>query len=140
MASASKPPILTRVECEVMKVVWRREGGATANDVMREFERPIAYTTALSMLRTLEQKGYLSHEAHPDGGRTHLFRAAVPERVARQSHVRELVSRLFYGEANALVSGLLEEEAFSRDALEALRRQIDEKLSHDPTVDNKGKK
>jgi BlaI family transcriptional regulator, penicillinase repressor len=78
MAVAGKPPILTRVECEVMKVVWRREGGATANDVLREFERPIAYTTALSMLRTLEQKGYVAHGAHPDGGRTHLFRAAIP--------------------------------------------------------------
>jgi predicted transcriptional regulator len=134
MVDAGKPPILTRVECEVMKVVWRREGGATANDVLREFERPIAYTTALSMLRTLEQKGYVAHGAHPEGGRTHLFRAAIPERVARQNHIRELVSRLFQGEANALVSGLLEEEEFSRDALEALRLQIDEKLTHEPMV------
>jgi len=139
MTIARKPPILTRVECEVMKVVWQREGGATANDVVREFERPIAYTTALSMLRTLEKKGYVSHEAHPDGGRAHLFRAAIPERAARQSHARDLVRRLFYGEANELVSGLLEEEEFSRDALQALRQQIDEKLNENTTI-KKGRK
>jgi BlaI family transcriptional regulator, penicillinase repressor len=139
MAKAIKPPILTRVESEVMRVVWRSEGGATANDVVREFERPIAYTTALSMLRTLEQKGYVAHEAHPDGGRAHLFRAAIPERAARQSHVRDLVRRLFHGEANALVSGLLEEEEFSREALEALRVQIDEKLTQDTKL-TKGRK
>lgn len=134
MAKARKPPILTRVECEVMKLLWQHAAGVTAHDVVREFGRPIAYTTALSMLRTLEQKGYVAHEAHPNGGRAHLFRAAVEERDARQSHVRDLVHRLFYGEANALVSGLLEEEEFSRDALEALRLQIDEKLTEGKPV------
>jgi predicted transcriptional regulator len=94
MAKAGKPPILTRVECEVMKVVWRHEG-ATAHDVVRELERPIAYTTALSMLRTLERKGYVAHETHPEGGRAHLFRATIPRRAARQSHVRELVTASF---------------------------------------------
>jgi len=139
MAKGRTSPILTRVECEVMKVVWQRPDGATAHDLVRELGRPIAYTTALTMLRTLEQKGYLRHEAHPNGGRAHLFRAAIPEHAARQSHVRELVSRLFYGEANALVSGLLEEEEFSRDALQALRLQIDEKLSQGTTL-KKGRK
>jgi BlaI family transcriptional regulator, penicillinase repressor len=139
MAKGRKPPILTRVECEVMKVLWRHVEGVTAHDVVREFGRPIAYTTALSMLRTLEQKGYVAHQAHPNGGRAHLFRAAVQERDARQSHVRELVHRLFHGEANALVSGLLEEEEFSRDALEALRLQIDEKLTEGTRVKKKGR-
>jgi BlaI family penicillinase repressor len=134
MPKGRKAPILTRVECEVMKVLWQHADGVTAHDVVREFGRPIAYTTALSMLRTLEQKGYVAHTAHPSGGRAHLFRATVEERAARQSHVRELVHRLFYGEANALVSGLLEEEEFSRDALEALRLQIDEKLTQGTTT------
>lgn len=140
------PPILTRVESEVMRIVWKHERGATANDVMRELGRPIAYTTALSMLRVLEQKGYVVHEAHPDGGRAHLFVPAVPERTARRSHVRDLVHRFFHGEANALVSGLLAEEKFSREALEALRRQIDQKLDNDAerppkvTRESRGKK
>src|SRR5687768_18465083 len=98
MAKADKPRVLTRVECEVMKVVWRRAAGATANDVVREFERPIAYTTALSMRRTREQKGYVAHEAHPDGGRAHVFRAAIPERDVLQSRVRDPGHRLFHGE------------------------------------------
>ncbi|HWO12309.1 MAG TPA: BlaI/MecI/CopY family transcriptional regulator [Polyangiaceae bacterium] len=135
MAKARKPPVLTRVECEVMKVLWQHVEGVTAHDVVRELGRPIAYTTALTMLRTLEQKGYVSHKAHPDGGRAHLFRATVQERDARQSHVRELVRRLFHGEANALVSGLLQEEEFSRDALEALRLQIEEKLTEGTTIE-----
>jgi BlaI family penicillinase repressor len=140
MAKANELALLTRVECEVMRIVWRQAAGVTANDVVREFERPIAYTTALSMLRTLEQKGYVAHEVHPAGGRAHLFRAAVPERAVQQSHLREFVSRLFHGEPNALVSGLLEEEKFSREALEALRVQIDEKLTQDMDKSKKGAK
>jgi predicted transcriptional regulator len=134
MAKVGKPPVLTRVECEVMKVLWQHAEGVTAHDVVRELGRPMAYTTALSMLRTLEQKGYVAHQTHPAGGRAHLFRAKVQQRAARQDHVRELVHRLFCGEASALVSGLLEEEEFSRDALRALRCQIDEKLTEDPTT------
>jgi BlaI family penicillinase repressor len=140
MRTEKNVPILTRVECEVMQVVWRREVGATANDVVSDFKRPIAYTTALSMLRTLEQKGYVTHEVDPNGGRAHLFRAAVPERVVKQSHVREFVSRLFQGEPNALVSGLLEEEEFSREALEELRAQIDLRLTQETHGAKKGAK
>ena len=52
--------------------------------------------------------------------------------------MRDLVGRLFHGEANALVSGLLEEERFSRDALESLRAQIDEKLGQNDKKEKKG--
>jgi predicted transcriptional regulator len=128
MPNSEANALLTRVECEVMQILWRRKQGTTANDVVRELKRPVAYTTALTMLRILEQKGYVVHEPHPEGGRAHLFRPAVPEHTVRRSHVRDLVGRLFQGEPNALVSGLLQEERFSREALEELKTQIDEKL------------
>src|SRR3954462_2641626 len=54
-------PLLTRGESEVMRVLWKR-GHATVNEVVEQYTRPIAYTTVLTVLRLLEQKGYVVHD------------------------------------------------------------------------------
>jgi predicted transcriptional regulator len=120
-------PILTRAESEIMAVLWRR-GGATVHEVLGELERPVAYNTALTLIRILEQKGYVRHETHPDGGRAHLYVPAVPASRARRSHVRDLVDRLFEGRPEDLAAGLLQDERLGRAQLEELRTQIDRAL------------
>lgn len=62
--------------------------------------REVAYTTALTLVRILEKKGYVTHEAQPAGGR-----------------------------AQSLVVGLLDDEDLSPEELAELRSQIDKKLS-----------
>ncbi len=128
MAGANEgPPILTRVESEIMGVLWAR-GRATVHDVVAALERPMAYTSALTLLRILEKKGYVGHEPHPEGGRAHLYRPLVPEKKARRHHVRDLVERLFGGQSDELVVGLLEDERWSRADLEKMRAAIEEQL------------
>lgn len=123
-----EPPILTRAESEIMAILWR-SGGASVHDVVAALERDIAYTSVLTMLRILEKKGYIQHEPHPDGGRAHFYRPLVQEVAARRHHVRDLVDRLFGGQSDELVVGLLEEEAWSKSDLERLRELIDSRLS-----------
>ena len=120
-------PILTPVESEIMGVLWSR-GTVTVHDVVGALLRPVAYNTALTMLRVLEQKGYVAHSPHPDNPRSYVYRPTIPEGPVRISHARDLVARLFRGRADELVSGVIDSERLSRGELEALRAQIDRKL------------
>jgi predicted transcriptional regulator len=129
MASAKRRevPILTRVESEVMRILWQGNG-ATVHEVVAQMQRRVAYTSALTVLRILEKKGYVQHSPHPDGGRAHVYRALVPAENARRHHVRDLVERLFGGQSEALLVGLIDDEPMSRAELERLRTLIDERL------------
>jgi predicted transcriptional regulator len=120
-------PILTRAESEVMRVLWDK-GAGTVHDVAAALPRELAYTTVLTMMRVLEQKGYLVHEPNPDGGRAHVYRPTMPEERVKKSHVKDFVERLFGGQADELVIGLVRDERLSRDELESLRKEIDAKL------------
>lgn len=121
-------PILTRAEAEVMHALWTR-GRATVHEVVEALPRALAYTTVLTMLRVLEQKGYVSHAPSPEGGRAHVYFATQPEERVRRSHLRDFVDRLFGGQPEEAMIGLLSDERLSRAELEALRAQIDRALA-----------
>jgi len=125
--AAEKRPMLTRAESEIMQVLWQRER-ATVHEVVEHLQRPVAYTTVLTLLRILEQKGYVKHQPHPDGGRAHVYVAAGAASKVQRRHVRDLVDRLFGGRAEQLVVGLLEDEAWTRDELESLKSEIESHL------------
>jgi predicted transcriptional regulator len=124
----AEPPILTRAESEIMAVLWS-SGGATVHEVVEALPRSVAYTSALTVLRILEKKGYVKHEPHPDGGRAHVYKPLVQAAKARRHHVRDLIDRLFEGQSDQLVVGLLEEEKWSKADLERLRELIDSRLT-----------
>jgi predicted transcriptional regulator len=120
-------PILTRAESELMRALW--DGGpATVQELVSRLARPLAYNTVLTTVRVLEQKGYVRHEPPPGGGRAFLYRAAVEPAPVRRRHVRDLIERLFSGDAGGLVTGLLEDEGLSEEELRALRKKIDAQL------------
>ena len=110
-----------------MGVLWDTDG-ATVHDVVARIERPMAYTSVLTLLRILEKKGYVRHDPHPDGGRAHVYRPLVAATHARRQHVRDLVDRLFGGQSEQLVVGLLEDERWSRADLERMREAIESRL------------
>ena len=71
----------------------------------------------------------MRHEPHPDGGRAHVYKPLVQVTKARRHHVRDLVDRLFGGESEELVVGLLEDEKWSKADLERLKEVIDSRLN-----------
>lgn len=132
-------PILTRAESEVMAALWKH-GRLTVHALVEALERPVAYTTALTLLRILQQKGYAKHEPDPDGGRAYVYLPAVAADKARRSHVRDLVDRLFNGRPEELVTGLLEDERLSRAQLQLLREQIERSLGPQRPAEKKPRK
>ncbi|HCF57029.1 MAG TPA: MarR family transcriptional regulator [Myxococcales bacterium] len=130
-AKKAELPVLTRAESEVLQALWTL-GEGTVQQLLEQMGKQVAYTTVLTLVRILEQKGYVDHIANPAGGRAHLFRPKVDSAKARRRHVRDLVDRLFGGQAESLVARLIEDESLSREDLETLREKIDERLENAP--------
>src|SRR5262245_53708242 len=96
-----KSTTLTAHELEIMKIVWRGEA-VTVRDVYEELRerRAIAYTTVMSEMKTLEQKGYLKASQQE---RAYLYRPTKPKNQVIREMVREFVQRVFNGSARPLV-------------------------------------
>ena len=110
-----------------MKVVWGR-GASTVRDVYEALleRRKIAYTTVMTMMNILEQKGYLK-KTQKD--RAYLYQATRPQKQVIRGMVREFVDRVFNGSAEPLLLHLVEDRRLSKSDLEEIRRMIEEKKS-----------
>ncbi|RMH12799.1 MAG: BlaI/MecI/CopY family transcriptional regulator [Gemmatimonadetes bacterium] len=114
----------TERELDVMAVLWER-GGATVAEVREAMLPDLAYTTVLTILRTLEEKGYVRHEAI---GRAYRYYPRVARDDARASALRRLTQKLFAGSTERLLTHLVEERDLDEAELERLRRLLDERL------------
>ena len=115
---------LGRVQLLIMQVLWEN-GRTTARqitDSINEIE-PIAHSTVQTLLRGLEEKGSVDHEAE---GRTFVFFPVVEEANFKQSATRDLVQRVFGGKAGSLVSHLLKNEKVSAKEIDEIRKLIDQ--------------
>src|SRR5213593_1041736 len=120
-----KSTTLTAHELEIMKIVWRREP-VTVRDVYEELRerRNIAYTTVMSEMKTLEQKGYLNANQQD---RAYLYRPAQPKNQVIKGMVREFVERVFNGSARPLVVHLLEDDRLTESDLREISRMMGKK-------------
>src|SRR4030095_1958976 len=121
---ARRLPALGAQELAIMKVVWRLED-ASLRDVYEDVRerRTVAYTTVMTMMNTLETKGYL--KKHLDG-RAFRYRPAVPEQRVVGAMVTEFVERVFDGGAAALLTHLVTDTELSDDGGGERARLIDE--------------
>ena len=119
-----RTPTLTEAELRLMDVLWNR-GASTVGEVAEALprKRSLAYSSVLTTLRILEQKGYVRHEQR---GRAYVYHPLVGRGDAQRSAVRHLVSRFFEGSPELLVLNVLENEKLSAGDLRKLRRMIEE--------------
>ena len=111
-------------ELDVMKVLWRH-GPATVADVRRQLDDELAYTTVLTVLRILEEKG---HVGHREAGKAHRYFTKVPESAARRSALAKMVDRVFGGSAELLLTHLVADRELSAAELKRLRSFMDEQI------------
>ena len=116
-------PALGAQELAIMKVVWRLKDVSVREvyETLRE-RRSVAYTTVMTMMNTLEGKGYLKKELD---GRAFRYRPAVPERRVVTRMVKEFVERVFDGLTATLLAHLVTSTELSDEEREELRRLID---------------
>jgi len=116
-------------ELEVMSILWELGSGTVAevrqalNDA---FEPEVAYTTVLTMLRSLRSKGWVRWD---EEGRAHRFHPTVELETARLMLTRRLVDLLYAGSKELLAADLIGGRGLGTPALRRLRRLLDDRLS-----------
>ncbi|MCZ6650067.1 MAG: BlaI/MecI/CopY family transcriptional regulator [Acidobacteria bacterium] len=123
---------ISDLQLAVMRVLWRR-GEAAVAEVHGDLEpeRGLAPTTIATILSRLERRGLVRHSSR---GRQYLYAPVISEQEIRRSMVAALTSRLFNGDATALVSHLLESRDIAPGDLEKVRQLLSE--SHETETDH----
>jgi predicted transcriptional regulator len=111
-------------ELDAMAVLWDH-GPATVAEVRERITDPLAYTTVLTVLRTLEQKGHVGHE---EEGKAYRYHPLVERAAAGESALRRIVGKVFRGSNELLLTHLVDSERLSDDEIRRMRRLLDERL------------
>lgn len=118
----TRPRNLGEVEQLVMDHVWSH--GPVSSEACREAlagKRPMKESTIRTVLRRLEEKGYVTHEI---SGRTFIYRAAEPRQNVAVRAVKHIIDRFCGGSAEQLVIGMVDNAVLDRKQLERLAQKI----------------
>jgi predicted transcriptional regulator len=115
--------VLTDREADVMQVLWDR-GPSVVAEVREHLTDALAYTTVLTILRTLESKGYVAHE---EEGRVHRYYPKVARRAARKSALSHLTGKLFQGSTELLFTHLVSEQKLTPAQVKRIRQLLDKR-------------
>jgi predicted transcriptional regulator len=111
-------------ELDVMNVLWAA-GPATVAAVRERLTDDLAYTTVLTILRTLEKKGYVGHTGE---GRAYCYRPLVRRAAAGRTALRRLLKQVFDGSPELLMTQLVSDTNLTDAELRRLRRVLEERL------------
>ena len=115
-------------ELEVMSVLWRL-GSATVTEVRDALQEDLAYTSVLSALQTLEEKGYARHEAE---GRAYRYHPTVKAEHAGSNALARIKDAIFQGSAERMFAQMVSDRGLSREELERMRKLLLERLRGKP--------
>jgi predicted transcriptional regulator len=111
---------LSGLEHQVMRIVWRR-GTVTAEQVCADLPGNLKNATVRTILRRLEQKGYVSHRS---AGRAFVYEARAAPEAAAAGAVRRIIDRFCGGSVEALLVGLLDARVVEPEELQDLSKRV----------------
>jgi BlaI family transcriptional regulator, penicillinase repressor len=127
---------LGEVEQQVMDYLWTH--GPSSSEACREAlasSRPMKDSTIRTVLRRLEEKGYLTHQIE---GRTFIYKASDARQNVAVRAVKSIIDRFCGGSAEQLVLGMVDNAVLNRKQLERLARKIAEKaIAENPVTEKK---
>ncbi len=129
MSEKKKTKFLTEVELEFMSKLWDL-GEATVRDVQDALApaRKLAYTSAATILRILEQKQFVKSTKQ---GKTFIYRATLSKDAYQSRSLKNLSEKLFDNAPATLVARLVDDDDLSQEALDEIRALIDKRLRDD---------
>ena len=113
----------TERELDVMAVLWER-GPSTVAEVRDRLADPLAYTTVLTVLRTLEAKGFVGHR---NEGKAHRYSALVDRDDAGRSALGRIVDKIFGGSREMVLTQLVDDRGVDDAELERLRQILNDR-------------
>jgi BlaI family transcriptional regulator, penicillinase repressor len=115
-------------ELDVMSILWRA-GSGTVAEVKEALAEELAYTSVLSALQTLEEKGYVRHESE---GRAYRYYATVEPERAGTSALARIREAIFQGSAETMFAQFVSDRKLKREELERMRRMLSARLGDEP--------
>jgi len=112
-------------ELEVMSSLWKR-GSATVTEVRDDMPEALAYTSVLSALQTLEEKGFVRHESE---GRAYRYFPTIGAERAGTSALARIRDAIYQGSAERMFAQLVSDRQLGRDELERMRQLLHERMS-----------
>lgn len=119
----AKSTTLTDAELLIMDALWSLGEGSVKDvgEYLAGQDKDLAYNTVLTMLRILNQKGYLDYRKE---GRAHIYIPLIDRSEARTGVLRHLLNRFFNGSPSLLIQNLLADETLSEDELRKLKADL----------------
>ena len=115
---------LTKVEEEIMMMIWQESEPITVSQLIAKMEPPHPpHSTISSIVRILEKKGFVGHKAY---GRTHVYFSVIVKKDYTRFSLSGLVSDYFGGSTPELVSFLIQEKNLSLKDLNEIMQQLGE--------------
>lgn len=116
---------LTRAEEEVMQVLWKIKKGFV-KDILEQFPKPRpAYTTVSTIVRILQEKGFVSHKAY---GRTHEYYPLVSKEAYSKSHLKNFVRDYFSNSFMNMISFFAESRSISTKEMEEIMKIMEKEV------------
>lgn len=116
---------LTRAEEQIMHILWDK-AAALVHDILKEFPDPKpAYNTVSTIIRILEQKGFVGHKAY---GRTYEYFPMISKKEYTKTYFRSFVANYFGNSYKSLASFFTAEEKLSIEELEEIRQMMAEEI------------
>lgn len=113
---------LTELQQKILDFIWRNKE-VTAEQVREGLlpEHPLKDSSVRTLLRRLEQQGYLGHRLD---GKTFVFRANAPTTSHAVNTVRQLIERFWSGSAEQFVAGMVDAKVLSAEELRRLAKKV----------------
>ncbi|HEY2844670.1 MAG TPA: BlaI/MecI/CopY family transcriptional regulator [Bryobacteraceae bacterium] len=114
---------LSELEHLVMGVIWARSSATTAEDVREALatQHPMKDSTVRTMLKRLEDKGYLEHRV---AGRSNVYRSLQPAQNVAVKAVQQIIQRLCGGSVEQLLIGMVDDQVLNEQELHRLAKKI----------------
>lgn len=120
-----KDNALTKVEFDVMNILWDIEGGACAWDILEHYEDPKpAYTTIATYLKVLYEKGFLDFHKVGGQGKTHRYVPLVTRAEYTRRTMQEVKKNFFGGSVKSMLNYFVSEEKLSQDEIKELLESV----------------
>jgi BlaI family penicillinase repressor len=124
---------LTKAEEQIMQILWELEKGFV-KDIIKHLPKPKpAYNTVSTIIRILEKKGFVSHQAY---GNTYQYFPVINKEEYTKAYLKSIVKNYFSDSFKEMVSFFTTEENISIEELEELRKMINEEIKKQKRGEN----
>ncbi len=122
-----KDNTLTKVEFQIMSILWDINHSACAWDILERYEEPKpAYTTIATYMKVLYEKGYVDYFKNKGEGKTHLYIAKVTRAEYARMTMQEMKKSLFDGSIKSMLSFFVKEENLTAEEIKELLDLIEQ--------------